>query len=106
MGIEFAFLHQRLQYHQLYNLDFSYLYEQFHINLKPILVLINESARGFTQLIPKTNPIPNQRIPQLYREQQYDQIIQYIHDEAEDFVKAYHLLKINLPQFKKHLKAL
>jgi len=97
---EFCFLSKRMKQHNLGELGTSYLYDTPFVNLKPVLVLINEGFRGYTSIIPKTNPIENKEIPQLFQEGEYPQIIQYINDEAEDFIRAYQTLKREMPKLK------
>jgi hypothetical protein len=58
---------------------------------------------GYDKMLPKTNPLTNAKIPQLFREGRYPEIVQYIKDEASDFVKAYKVFKKELPSLAKYL---
>ena len=62
------------------------------------------SFKGYDKVIPKTNPITNDQIPMLFREGNYSTIIQYIRDEASDFINAYQILKKEMPKLKSILK--
>jgi len=64
------------------------------IDLKPIFVMINEGRfKGWSRVIDK----PEVDVPKLYRDGKYEEIIEYIRDEAEVFLKAYHILKREMP---------
>jgi len=58
---------------------------------------------GYQKLMPKTNPIENKDISELYRKGKFAEIIQYIKDETQDFIKAYQTLKKEMPSLVKIL---
>lgn len=100
---DFCMLHERLKHFGLGEINLRCLNERVSLDVKPILVIMNRGFKGYDQVLPKTNPITNDMIPQLYRDQNYSQIINYIMDEAEDFVNAYQLFKRELPSLRKSL---
>ena len=98
---DFCLLNQRMKQHNLGEIDLRYLHDRLIIDIKPIQVLINKGKfKGYDKVIPKTNPLTNDKIPQLYKDENYPEIIQYIKDEAEDFIKAYQILKREMPKLK------
>ena len=101
---DFCFLGQRMKRHNLGELGLRYLHDTPSVNLKPVLVLINEgNFKGYTSVIPKTNPIENKEISQLFKEYRYSEIIRYIKDEAEDFLGVYRILKRKMPLLKEQI---
>jgi len=101
---DFCFLSQRMKRHNLGELGLRYLYDTPFVNLKTVLVLINEgNFKGYTSVIPKTNPIENKEISRLFKECRYSEITQYIEDEAEDFLRAYKILKRQMPLLKEQI---
>jgi hypothetical protein len=102
---DFCMLKHRMKHHNLGEIDLRYLYERVSLDLKPLLVIMNNgNFKGFDKIIPKTNPITNDQIPVLYRDKEFPKIIQYIIDEANDFTKAYQIFKRELPMLKKRLE--
>jgi len=63
----------------------------------------NGNFKDYDKVIPKTNPVTNDRISQLFLDEEYSEIIQYIKDEAKDFIKAYQIFKKEIPSLKKYL---
>ncbi len=101
---DFCMLKHRIKHFNLGELDLRHLYKRVSLDIKPILVIMNKgSFKGYDKVIPKTNPITNDQIPQLYRDKEFPKIIQYIIDEANDFIKAYQTFKIELPKLKSYL---
>lgn len=101
---DFCFLSHRIKEHNLEKFDISSLYDRAILDFKPILVMINNSFKGYSKVIPKTNPIKNEDIPILYKQGGFSEIIQYVKDEAEDFIKVYQILKKEMPSLAKLLK--
>ena len=100
---EFCFLSQKLKQYNLGEFDLRCLRERAFIDLKPLLVIMNKGRfKGYDRILPKTNPITNDQIPVLFKEEKYSTIIQYIRDEANDFINAYQTLKIELPSLRNH----
>jgi hypothetical protein len=103
---DFCLLNQRMKQHNLGELDLRCLYERAVLDIKPILVMMNKGIfMGYDKMLPKTNPLTNDQIPQLYKEGKgrYPEIIQYIQDEAKDFMKAYQIFKKEIPSFRGRL---
>jgi len=98
---DFCLLNQRMKQYDLGEIDLRYLYDRALVDLKPVLVMINNGRfRGYGDVLPRTNPVRNEDIPQLYREGRYSEIVRYIKDEAEDFTNAYQILKREMPRLK------
>lgn len=101
---DFCLLNQRMKHYGLGELDFRWLYDRVWLEIKPILVVMNNGKfTDYDKVLPKTNPLTNDKIPQLHNDGKYPEIIQYIKDEAKDFVKAYQILKREMPSLAKHL---
>jgi len=101
---DFNMLNQRMKHHNLGEFNLRCLYERITLDIKPILVLMNNGGfTGYQQLMPKTNPIENKDISELYRKGKFNEIIQYIKDEAGDFIKVFQILKREMPSLTKHL---
>lgn len=101
---DFCMLNERLKHFDLGEIDLRCLNERVSLDIKPILVVMNENGfKGYDKMIPKTNPTTNDTIPVLYKEGKYSEIIKYIEDETRDFIKAYQMFKRELPKLKHHL---
>ncbi|MFH0748319.1 MAG: hypothetical protein V1915_00110 [Candidatus Bathyarchaeota archaeon] len=95
---DFCMLSHRMKHHSLGEIDLRCIYNRVSLDIKPILAIMNNgNFVGYDKVLPKTNPVRNEEVPQFLREGKYPQIIQYINDEAEDFTKAYHVFKRELP---------
>lgn len=102
---DFCLLNQRMKHYNLGDFDLRCLYDRVSLDIKPILVMINNgNFKGRDKVLPKTNPIPNEEIPQLFQEGKYSQITQYIKDETEDFIRAYQIFKRELPFLRNRLE--
>ena len=101
---DFNMLHQRMKHYNLGEIDLRCYDKRVTLDIAPLLVLMNRgNFRDYDKIIPKTNPLENKDIPKLFREGKYPEIIQYINDETKDFVKAYQILKRELPSLTKTL---
>jgi hypothetical protein len=101
---DFCLLNERLKHFGLGEIDLRCLHERVSLDIKPILVLMNDgNFKEYDKVLPKTNPTTNDMIPQLYRERRYPEIIQYIKDETKDFIKAYQIFKKEIPRLKQLL---
>lgn len=96
-------LNQRMKHHNLGEFNLRNFDERVTLDIGHVLVLINNGFKGYDKLIPKTNPLENKEIPRLFRERKFPEIIQYIKDEANDFIKAFQTLKREMPSLVKHL---
>lgn len=104
LSFDFCMLNERLKHFGLGEIDLRCLHERASLEIKPILVIMNDgSFKGYDKVLPKTNPTTNDMIPQLYREGKYPEIIRYIKDEADDFIKAYQIFKKEIPRLKQLL---
>jgi hypothetical protein len=100
---DFCLLNERLKKHRLGEFDFRWLYERCSLDLKHILILMNKgNFSGYDKVLPKTNPLSNDKIPELIRNRKYTEVEKYIEDEASDFVRAYQVLKKEMPLLVKH----
>ena len=98
---DFCLLNQRMKHYGLGELDLRCLNERAILDIKPILVLMNDGTFiDYDKVLPKTNPLTNKEIPQLYRDKKYPEIIGYIEDEAKDFIEAYRKLKNKMPSLR------
>jgi len=101
---DFCMLNERLKHYGLGEIDLRCLHDRVTLDIKPVLVLMNNgNFKGYDKVLPKTNPMTNDRIPQLFREGKHSEILQYIEDETKDFIKAYQMLKKEIPSLKKNL---
>ena len=99
---DFCILNERLKHHGLGEIDLRCLNERVSLDIKPILVIMNDgSFKAYDKVIPKTNATSNDMIPRLYAEKKYSEIIKYIEDEAKDFVRAYQIFKKEIPSLKR-----
>lgn len=97
---DFCMLNERLMHFGLGKIDLRCLNDRVSLDIKPILVLINNGFKGYATVLPKTNSTTNDTIPKLYSEKKYPEIIKYIEDETKDFIKAYQVFKKELPKLK------
>lgn len=104
MGFDFAMLGQRLKHYNIGEFNLCCLQERVTLDIKPLLVLLNDGRfSGYHKLLPKTNPTENKDIPELYKTGKFDEILQYIVDEAKDFTDAFRHLKKEIPSLKELL---
>lgn len=104
MVFDFAMLGQRLKHHNMGRFNLCCLQERFTLDIKPLLILLNNGRfSGYHKLLPKTNPTENKDIPELYNNGKFDEIIQYIVDEANDFTDVFQQLKKEMPNLKEQL---
>jgi hypothetical protein len=104
MGFDFAMLGQRLKHHKIGDFNLCCLQERVTLDIKPLLILLNDGRfSGYHRLLPKTNPTENKDIPELYKKGKFDEIVQYIVDEAKDFTDSFQKLKKEVPLLKERL---
>ena len=100
---DFMFLSKRAEKHGLKGLNLHCVYDRAFTDLKHILVMINEgNFRGYDKLL-KKGKIANVHVPQLYKQERYDEIIEYIEEEAKIFINAYQKLRKKMPSLVKLL---
>lgn len=101
---DFCMLNERLKHFRLGDIDLRCLNERVSLDIKPILVIMNSgNFMGYDKVLPKTNPLTNDKIPQLFKEGRFPEIVQYVKDETKDFTEAYQVFKKELPSLKKLL---
>jgi hypothetical protein len=102
---DFCFLSRRMKHHDLGEFNLRCLYERVSLDVKPILVIMNNgNFRDYDKVLPKTNPLTNDQIPQLIKEGRFSEVMQYIKDEAQDFIKAYQVFKKEMPSLRELLR--
>lgn len=100
---DFMFLSKRAEKYGLKCLDLRCIYDRGFTDLKHVLVMINEgNFRGYDKLL-KKGKITNEQICQLYEQEEYEEIIKYIQEEAKIFADAYQRLRKEMPSLAKHL---
>lgn len=101
---DFCILSQKMKQYKFPEFDLRCVYQRVSLDIKPILVMMNNGDfNGYDKIIPKTNLTKNDKIPKLYEKKKFPEILQYIKDETEDFLKAYQMLKKEIPQLRCHL---
>jgi len=100
---DFMFLSKRAEKYGLKNMDLHCLHNRAFLDLKHVLIMVNEgSFRGYDKLLRKGKRV-NEQIPELYMQRKYDEIVEYIKEEAKTFIEAYRKLKKEMPPLAKHL---
>jgi len=100
---DFMFLKERAKKYGLRGLDLRCVYNRAFTDLKHVLVMINEgNFRGYNKILKETK-ITNEQIRELYEEEEYEEIIEYIKEEAKIFTDAYRKLRKKMPPLAKHL---
>lgn len=101
---DFMFLDHRTKKYGLNGLDLQYFTKRVSLDIKSILVMINKGFfKGYDRVIDKEGSLIKVDVPKLYREGKYPEIIKYIQNEAEVFIKAYQILKKEMPSLRKLL---
>ena len=95
LNFEFQFLASKINKYKKLDLDSGYFHSRPHIDLKPIMILLNGGKfKGYHLILNKVNSGFN--VPKWYDDNQFDKIIEYIIDETNSFIefytKIYHLL--------------
>lgn len=103
---DFCMLDNRIRHYDLGKIDLEFLHRKVILDIKPILVMINNDFVGYDKVIPKTNPTKNRDIPLLYKKKKYAEIIQYIEDETKDLINVFQILKKELPKLTNLLNSL
>jgi len=104
---DFIFLTFRAKKHGLHDFDIRHWGKRVWLDLKHVLVMINARERnpfrGYQNLIGKTGKVSGGDIPELYNNKQWPEIVKYIQDEAEDFIKTFKILKREMPSLLEEL---
>jgi len=105
---EFGFLTHRAKKHGLHDFDIIHWGKRVWLDLKHVLVMINSREpnpfKGYPNLIRKTGDVSGGDIPGLYNDKRWPVIVQYIQDEAEDFINAFKILKREMPSLASALE--
>jgi len=102
--LDFMFLNERAKKYGLKGLDMRCFYSRASLDLKPILVMINDgNFKGYDKVLDKKGKLANVIVPKLYEEKKYGEIVKYIKEEAKTFTDAYQKLKKDMPSLAKLL---
>jgi hypothetical protein len=100
---DFDFLGKRAEKYGLKGMDLRCVYDRVFLDLKHVLVMMNEgNFKGYDRLL-KKGKHANESIPDLYRQKKYDEISEYIKEEAGIFIEAYRKLRKEMPSMVKYL---
>jgi len=101
---DFMFLSERAERYGLKGIDLACLHDRAFLDLKHILVLINDGRfRGYDSLL-KKGKHANVDIPKLYKQKEKrNEIIEYVKEEAKTFIEVYRKLKKEMPSLTKIL---
>ena len=98
---DFMFISHGAERHHLGRFGIEHFHDRVVLDIKPILVMINEGKfRGYQNLLGK----PEADIPQLYKNKSYQEIVAYIQNEADSFIRGYEILKSKMPSLKNYLR--
>jgi uncharacterized protein YprB with RNaseH-like and TPR domain len=104
LGFDFKFLSYRAKKHGLEGLTIEHFYDRPHLDLKHVLVIINQGQfRAYDKVIAKAESLASVDVPKLYAEGKYSEILKYIKNEAKIFTAAYQILKTQMPSLRKLL---
>ncbi len=93
---DFKFLAAKIKKYFGYNVTAEYFLSRPHLDLKTTMILMNEGKfTKYSQIMQKQSN--GKIIPELFHNRKYDQIVDYIKDEANAFVKFYSHLQKTLP---------
>lgn len=95
-GYDLIVLIQRLNFHCNLSLGMSLLRDKPTIDLKPTLVMINNGRfTGYSSLLGKKES--GAQVKDWYTAKDYERILRYIREEANQFIRVYQVLKKSLP---------
>ena len=88
LNFEFRFLAEKIRKYQSIDIDPGYFHSRPHIDLKAVMILLNGGRfKGYHHILNKKNS--GASIPIWYKEKKFEEIIQYIIDEASTFTRFY-----------------
>ncbi len=97
LAFDFRFLLNKIEKYTGKKIDYNELSAIPHLDIKPILVLMNNGSFKGAKLSNFTGKGQNGvNVPVYYDSKEYDKIINYIEREAEEFIKFYKYIKTNL----------
>ena len=101
LAFDFKFLFAKIKKYTGKEIDLNELSNIPHLDIKPILVLMNGGNFKGAKLSNFTSKGQNGiAIPEYYKNQEYEKIIGYVEKEADEFIKFYKYLKQNLVLLK------
>lgn len=88
LNFEFGFLARKINQYSNIDIDPVYFHSRPHIDLKPVMILLNGGRfKGYHLILNKSGSGSN--VPTWYKNSEYEKIIDYIEDEAGAFVGFY-----------------
>lgn len=99
LNFEFFMLHNRWKRIGIEVPLRKLIYDHPSIDIKPILVILNEGSfkgSGLEKFTGKKHT--GSMVPVWYAQENYTEIEKYIRDETEEFIQFYQKLKIKVPQ--------
>jgi len=101
LNFEFRFLAEKIKKYQGIDIDPGYFHSRPHIDLKPVMILLNGGRfKGYHHILNKSTS--GALIPKWYKEKQFEEIVRYIVDEASAFSNFYS--NVYQLMFNPHLK--
>jgi len=105
LAFDFRFLLSKIEKYTGRKIDFGELSNTPHLDIKPILVLMNNGNFKGAKLSNFTDKGQNGiAIPSYYSNKEYDKITEYIEKEADEFMKFYKHIKTELPLLRQNIK--
>jgi hypothetical protein len=101
LNFDFKFLASKINKYTNINLTSSEIHSDYpHIDIKPILILLNNGNFKGASLHNFTDKGPNGfHIPTYYNNKEYNKITEYIEKEAKSFISFYQFLKNQFKYF-------
>jgi uncharacterized protein YprB with RNaseH-like and TPR domain len=106
---DFNFLDKRIEKWGLTDFrrfDLAYCQDRVFLDLKhPIVLMNNSQFVGYNEVLDKDGSLEgvNAKMKELYDNEKYDEIIDYIKKEAGITIEAFKMLKKHMPSLRKHL---
>ena len=101
LDFEFRFLAEKIRKYQGIDVDPGYFHSRPYIDLKPVMILLNGGRfKGYHHILNKTTS--GALIPKWYKKKQFEEIINYIVEEASAFTSFYS--NVYQMMFNPHLK--
>jgi len=88
LNFEFRFLAEKIKKYQGIDVDPCYFHSRPYIDLKPVMILLNGGRfKGYQHILNKKSS--GASVPEWYKKKQFEEIVQYIVDEASAFTSFY-----------------
>ena len=88
LNFEFRFLAEKIKKYQGIDIDPGYFHSRPHIDLKPVMILLNGGRfKGYHHILNKKSS--GAWVPEWYKKKQFEKIVHYIVDEASAFTSFY-----------------